>query len=239
MGKEEGRHQGQEQTCPHDCLSLSMLTLPQGPHAPVMPRDSKPHSDSSCGLWAVLEAAAVLAHLSGTHMLQPCPVALGTGDAMVKHWTSSGNSSCVPVSFPGKVMGTSPDPCSLPCPPQLLTHHLASLPALGVPQDTAPHQQPLSRASTCCQPQQWIKITQQQVHFSGWCPLLPPIPAAVAWMGTGGCLAGGGARVWSPPGPELCTSAPPAGPPQRMTPIKRSSSCLLDNKTLFLLLFYK
>ena len=39
--------------------------------------------------------------------------------------------------------------------------------------------------------------------------------------------------AWSLPGPGLCGSTPPAGPPRRMTPIKRSSSCLVDNKTLF------
>lgn len=39
--------------------------------------------------------------------------------------------------------------------------------------------------------------------------------------------------AWSPPGLGPRASAPPAGPPWRMTPIKRSSSCLVDNKMLF------
>lgn len=42
------------------------------------------------------------------------------------------------------------------------------------------------------------------------------------------------------PGAVLCASAPPARPPRSVTPVKRSSSCSEDNKTLFffLPLFY-
>lgn len=96
-------------------------------------------------------------------------------------------------------------PAPLPCHPELLTHRLASQPALRVPQDTAPRRCPLSRAPmpppqsdllTAPTIARLIKIIKQQVHFPGPCPIVaarPGAPSLVLWggWGSGGSRAGG------------------------------------------------
>lgn len=243
MEKEEGEHQGQGLPCPYSHLSLLVLTLAMGTpfsgHArgPPAPQLTLWVGDR---LHAVLGAAAALA--SGTPGWHLHPAALPARQCHLPGRLAS--CAVPPLPCWGRRWEPAQAPAPLPCPPELLTHCLAWQPVLGVPQDAVPCWHPLSMLPPerpADSPNNSVADKNHKATSAlpwavphGACPTLSAQPGA----GWGWEPSWGVPGAWSPPGPELCASALPAGPPQRMTPIKRSSSCLVDNKTLFFFLFY-
>lgn len=185
----------------------------------------------------------------------PSPVSLGTSNATspsTRLPLGTGGCAVPRLPFPENMVGTSPGPRS-PALPSGAAHAPSGLAAGSpgaaghspspVPIEQGPHATSPKRPadspnnSTADKNHKATSALPRAVPHRG-CPSWSAQPGAVGWMGVGGEPSWGVQGARSLPGPGLCVSAPPAGPPRRMTPIKRSSSCLVDNKTLFFFLFY-
>lgn len=127
----------------------------------------------------------------------------------------------------------------LPCPPHTPSGLAAGSPVVAGPSPAEKGPRATSPRRPADSPNNGavINIIKQQVHFPRTCPSMAPVSQHPAWHwgvdGDQGEPSQGVSGAWSPPGLGLCASALPARPPWRTTPIKRRSSCLVDNKTFF------
>lgn len=201
----EGGRGRQALTRPHGCLSPSMLTPPPGPHPLAMPRDPQPRSRLSGGRTGSVQWMLASASCNPSPWLRVPVMPRPECSA------SSGNGSlCRGFLCRGTRWEPARVPAPLPCPPEPLTHRLASQPALRVPQDAAPRWHPLSGAPapppqgdllTAPTIARLIKILKQQVHFPGQCPAVaahPSAPSLVPRAGGAGGSRAGGARSLEP-----------------------------------------